>query len=387
MKDDIFPQVTLHRLHALSESPRLPTRAREQANRLLDRLQSAVRVVLLGPQGVGKSDLLRALIRENVETDPEAPTVLRHVSRAEKPLAEDGLRNAVFADPALENLEFVDVPFPSEPRRQAAVMGWALGQADVVIWCTQTFGGGEAPFWAGVPDQLKDHSFLVLTRARELIQRGVIDERLGALRSIAEEEFHSLFTVETAPVRACLHRAERVDSQMDSDSGIAALRNALLNLAETGRSAWEDAALLLLGRFNGTLAPQLPEPGAQAAKTPNSVPAPQAVPPESVPAPDDPVASCLEYIETRSAELSVADGDNEAARVVLDHCLETCEQIAANLAGATGSGSDFPKFQDDIALAADKMLLIAMEDGIGAAADSVTILLQIRRELEIRQAA
>ncbi len=387
MKDDIFPQVTLHRLQALSESARVPTRAREQANRLLDRLQSAVRVVLLGPQGVGKSDLLRALVRENVEIDAEAPTVLRHVSRAEKPLIGEGMRNAVFSDPALDILEFVDVPFPGEARRQAAVMGWALGQADVVIWCTQTFGAGEAPFWAGVPDQLKDHSFLVLTRARDLIQRGIIEDRLGALRQIAEEEFHSLFTVETAQVRACLERGEPVDSQMDGESGVAALRVALLNLAETGRSAWEDAAMLLLGRFNGTLAPEMPQTDALAAPEAPLVPAPQLVQQERQTAPDDPLANCLEYIQTRSAELSVADGSNDAARVILDHCLETCEQIAANLAGTTGKGSDFLKFQDDIALAADKMLLIAMEDGMGAAADSATILLQIRRELEIRQAA
>lgn len=378
MKDDLFPEVTRHRLAALTQSATLPSRVREQANRLLDRLSSAVRVVVLGPDGVGKSDLVCALVGEALGRSEDRPLVARHTS-CDAPEIE-GPQYSRFSDPALAGMEFVDVPFPADPRRQAALVGWALGQADVVIWCTQDFGAQEAPYWAGVPDQLKDHSFLVLTRARALMRRGEIDEAFSALKQVAEEEFHSLFVVETAPVRACLDRGAAVDAETDAQSGVAALRRALLELAQAGQRAWEDAALLLLDRF-GRQAAEGTEVVTEPAETPD------APPPKPAPAGETLWSEGLRLIDTRAADIAVKEGTAEEVRAVLDHCLETCEEVAELVSDAAGHGPDFLRFKDDVTLAADKMLLIAMEDGAAAAADSVTILLQLRREFELRQAA
>lgn len=381
MKDDLFPEMTRHRLAALAGSGALPERVREQANRLLERLDSAVRVVVLGPVGVGKSDLICALLGEAVARCGDVPLVIRHESCDAAEV--DGPRYARFRNPAMAAVEFVDVPFPADPRRQAATIGWALGQADVVVWCTRAFGPGEAPYWAGVPEQLKDHSFLVLTRARALMQSGEMDRAFATLRRVAEAEFHSLFVVETGQVRAALDRAAPVDDETDAQSGVAALRQAILDLAATGRRAWEDAALLLLDRFG--------RHGGRAKARAEPEPQPEVAAPTGADSSGEERSSSLarglRYIDACARDIDTGDGGRAAARLVLDHCLETCEAVAELIAASSGPGADHARFQDDVALAADKMLLIAMEDGPAAAADSVTILLQIRRELELRQAA
>lgn len=381
MKDEVFPQVTRHRLEALAGSRAVPERVREQAARLMDRLQSAVRVVLLGPAGAGKTQLLSALLGQPVVDAGGLPLVLSHEAAPRRaPQAQSRVRHASFAAPALHGLQFVDVPVPSQPDRQAAAVRWALARADIVIWCTGDFDASEASYWTGVPDHLKDHSFLVLTRAQSLIQSGEMDARLQALQEIARSEFHSLYPVETGEVAQMLAAGQPVTAEADAQSGVAGLRRALIGLAETGRHAWEDAALLLLDRFGAAeaTAPACPAPA------PEDPPAAPAAPPARG---DDALAETLRYIDTRAAEMTPGEGDADAARLILDHCLETCETVASQLADAPPAGQDFPKFQDDIAGAADKMLLIAMEDGPGPAADAVTILLQIRRELEIRLAA
>lgn len=378
MKDDLFPQVTRHRLEALTQARGAPERVRDQAARLLDRLQSAVRVVLLGPAGVGKSQLLSALLAAPVDTAPGLPLVLSHEANAPDPAQGAArVRHASFAAPGLAGLQFLDIPIPQDTSRQASAVGWALARADIVIWCTQEFDASEASYWISVPDHLKDHSFLVLTKAQDLIDSGEIDARLLALQQIAQSEFHSLFPVETGAVADLIARGGTPGNALDEQSGIAALRRAVVALAETGRRAWEDAALVLLDRFGTQVVAEADEPPVVAAPKPRA---------KSETA-EGPLEGGLRYIDTRAAELDLGSAGDEATREILDHCLETCETLAERLADMPGSGPDNQKFQDDIAGAADKMLLIAMEDGAGPAADAVTILLQLRRELETRLAA
>jgi hypothetical protein len=69
---------------------------------------------------------------------------------------------------------------------------------------------------------------------------------------------------------------------------------------------------------------------------------------------------------------------------VLGHCLETMEQLVERVTAPDLASADVEELVLD---AADVILLLQSEDGEEPAADAVTLLLQLRRELEARLAA
>ena len=73
MKDNHASDGVSNRLSRLVQSGVLPSRTREQAERLIERLDNKVRVVLLGPKGVGKTSLLSALVGQLIAEPPSSP--------------------------------------------------------------------------------------------------------------------------------------------------------------------------------------------------------------------------------------------------------------------------------------------------------------------------
>jgi hypothetical protein len=97
----------------------------------------------------------------------------------------------------------------------------------------------------------------------------------------------------------------------------------------------------------------------------------------------------LDYLRLRAHDLSdvlpklgPAPGPG-----VLGHCLETMEQLIERVSAPEEMDVDSADVEELVLETADVIMLLQSETGEAPAADAVTLLLQLRRELEARLAA
>ncbi len=110
--------------------------------------------------------------------------------------------------------------------------------------------------------------------------------------------------------------------------------------------------------------------------------------PVAVPAAEkDLLEGAIRQIEARSAELAAAVDPDEKIPVdmILDHSRETIEQVIALLGTARSAG--LRRIVGDLGEIQDIIMLMQLEKGHAPADDALTLLLQIRRDLETLIAA
>lgn len=358
------------RLDALRNDARLPEAVRTRAASFRQRLVAPVRVAVAGPAGSGKSTLIRLLAGHGETCAP--------------PPAE--IRSRRFA-----NLVLFEYPMPPANSGEGPV-ALADGAPDIVLWCSQRFDAAEREFWSQVPDPLKDRSFLVLTKADELIGTGLLQQRLTDLQAVVIDEFHSLLPIATSQALA----ATGTDPAEHAASGARALCTTLRRMVAQGRGAALDAATLFL-RAHETARPVPaadPTGGVALAAANEALPMTQA---DARPAPAmAPVTDAgteaatlsrraLAVLDHRAADFPAELGDEENGIAAL---LDLCTQTADALHALVNEHETVPDdLTEDVLEAAEMMVLLALEDDEAAAADAVTLLLQLRRGFETRLAA
>ncbi|TCM88162.1 hypothetical protein [Rhodovulum steppense] len=363
----------------------LPGKARDYGKRLLARLRVPLRLVVTGPAGSGKSELARLLCGH------AAPTVVTGPGEpSETP-------SALFC-----NLVVIELGLPSPGGGFQSAGAIEQTSPDIILWCTQGFAHDEAQIWARVPDNLKDHAFLVLTRADELMCMGVLEERLDDLREVVETEFHSLLPIATAQAAAAMASTETADRALLARSGATALFEALSRMIEQGRSADLDAASLFVRRHSQAALHTRPQtrpldapPGMAPVEMTNrngraEMPQNGATDaPACAPALPDPevVASAraIRLLDGHSGDFPDAIGENDPAEIegLLALCARTTEELGEIIEDAGLVGD----LAEDILEANEMLLLLTLEQDETAAADAVTLLLQLRRGFEARLAA
>jgi energy-coupling factor transporter ATP-binding protein EcfA2 len=389
----------------------LPARAALAGQQLLDRLTSPIRIAILGHQGSGKSQLLNLIAGERIiPPDTALPSVelrfgpqrritLLDADGHETPHPPGGIRT-IGRDaaalvrieaplPVLSTLTLIEVSTRGTAEEERAAIQWTASRADVVIWCTQDFTPAERWLWSAMPDRLKDHGFLVLTKADELIRDGTLGPRIAALDDIVAEEFHSLVPVATLQGLAALLAPHGIDREALAASGAEALTAALLAHVEQGRRADLDAALLFLSRFGiGAALPQAPDETlalSEPEPSPEPAPAPEiaAFPAPAAPAqPGDAVARALDVLRGTAGSLRERLGEDGQAEHILEGCAQTAQAVADMIDPAT-----LPSLHDEALEVAEMLVLLGHERSETAAADAVTLLLQLRRDLSLAQAA
>lgn len=404
-------------LSAALASDRVPGEARLHGARLLERLKTPVNVVVLGKPQVGKSRLIHMLLGrplprpvadlpafEVMHGPRDRQLLLREDLRIED--WTDGARSDLPEDAAMMRLELpvplltrmtlTEVTLQGPPEAMRALADWAFERADIVLWCTQGFDAIERALWAVAPDTLKDHSFLVLTKADHLLMKDQLQDRLADLSAIVAQEFHSLFPIAT--IQAISARADTGQTQNDlwAASGGRALHDAVLRLVETGRRADADNALLFLSRYAAAMGhpagrtapprPAAPADGAEAdgakadAATPDAVAELERA---------QVLAEALAYLQDRAdrllSELDMTTTDDCAH--VLSHCLETATTLSDLLGEFAREDAALTGIQDDIQESADMMLLLQLEHSEDAATDAVTLLLQLKKDMADRTVA
>lgn len=403
--------------HALGAG-RLPDTAARRGAQLLARLKSPVSVVVIGRPGAGKSSLINMLLGTNAIPETRDLPVLEIAAGAmtrtlctlgdgsqvaaegvvlDAGVPEDAaLVRIELAVPVLERMTLTEIRLAGSLDACRAAVDLAVERADMVLWCSQDFDDGERALWAGVPDDLKDHSFLVLTKADRLLMQGTLNDRLAGLEPVVAEEFYSLYPVATLQAIAARIGAPGENPALWKASGGRALALAVAKEVETGRSADADSALLFLTRFgarDGAL--ETASPAAASAGAPDR-PAREAVAPppgagaDTPPAPAAPATGgdhglgpALSFLASRTGAMArdLPDDADGLQQFVLDHCLETATGLSDMLASVTAHDPVAADLQADAAEGMDMMLLLQLEQSSDAAEDAVTLLLQMKKEL------
>ena len=271
MKDSASDDTVIDRLQGALDGETMPKAARDYALHLLNRLSQPVRVSILGTPRSGKSELVNMFVgRRLIPMDAALPTT-EFVWAAEEAMTVTGADGSVnrFDKIDLEALSdgsaaFLKLELPVDILKRInllevvtngaheeieSAIDWAVRRTDIALWCSQAFSPSEQAVWSRVPDSLKDHAFLVLTKADVLSAEKVLSTRVAELESIVAEEFHSLFAVATLQAVEAKSGAD-VDEAMFHASGGGALTSEILRHAERGRRGPEAGRELLGGEIN-----------------------------------------------------------------------------------------------------------------------------------------
>lgn len=307
---------------------------------LLTRLTSDIRVVLLGPEGAGKTYLHEVLTAQAL---PQTTVRIADLSS-----------------------------------------GFRFDDAEVCIWCTSGFGPEEAEQWRQAPDRLKDHSFLVAVAAPETAAARHAQAQLNALDDIAMEEFYGLFPI----VIGAQVPDVRANAVQDLFSEVA-------NLVQLGLAADADNAQMFLEIHQPENTPERPNIAVIPARTQ------RPLAPEPPPQPADAgmtkvcnagteiyrqAHSTLRDNAARLAPFTSASADAEFSQI-LEICQETSEEIVDVFSKTRLDNPEFCILKEEMLSAADKILLMSLEGGVAPAIAATTTILQIKRELEVQIAS
>jgi hypothetical protein len=309
--------------------------------------------------------------------------------------------------PLLQRVSFLEVVTDGAESELRSAIDWAVRRTDIALWCTLGFGKDEESLWSRVPDSLKDHAFLVLTMADKLSSANRLSAKIAELESVVAEEFHSLFAVATLQaVKA--HRADgSKDEAVYHASGGGALAAEVSRHAERGRRADIDSAHLFLSRYQVPEIAAKPKGGKAAEPALAPIPEkrarpmtmPPQAPPKNVDASAERRAETVENVELFSEAVrflrrrgdGLADtahglGPGKAGGLV-EHCVDVVEHLVDLFSNDDSGCPAADAFLDELTEASDLMVLMQVESGDAPAADAVTLLLQLRRDMEMKLAA
>lgn len=397
------------------DSEGFPGEARLLGARLLDRLRRPVQIVVLGKPGSGKSRLINMLLgspiypqiaelptceivygeeaRMLVIREDESVQIWRAASDA--PLPEDTVMVRLELPLAVLNtFNLTEVALSGPMQAQHDMASWACGRADVALWCTQSFDAVERALWAPAQDALKDHSFLVITKADQLLMKGLLQEHIADLEEIVAQEFHSLYSVATIQAISARSDTDTPDDEIWSASGGHALHDAVLRLVETGRRADTDNALLFLSRYSAAVAQieQMRSSAGQEQIRPQATVHVQADTGQTLGAAQhnrEIFVEALEYLQDRAEKLlsTLDDAGTAQTDVILEHCLDTANQLSMLLQDFDQLDPCLSELQDDVMESADMMVLLQLEKSEDAASDAITLLLQLKKEVAEKTAS
>ena len=437
MKDTAADLRVIDRLTHVAAMDGLPQSAKDHATHLLGRLSSPVRVTLMGLHGAGKSELFNLFAGERVlpkdaglattelawgdtpqviltgadgaksqmdEVDPESITALNP--------AFISIRRPL---PILRRIRLLE-PVARKPEKMKPAMDWALRRTDIALWCTQQFGPEERQLWSGVPDALKDHAFLVLTKADVLSATGELTARISGLAEVVAEEFHSMFAVATLQALKSFGSGGEVNEHLFAASGGAALRAEVLKHADRGRRADFDNAEVFLVRNNipedvpvaddhadGEAPVASVEVDAAKSQKPKTKSRPVGPAEPQAAAPDlETPAVVVHDVEnvalfTKSAQFLRRRGDGISGSLaemsegetspLVDQCMDAVETLIDQFSNDDSGCPAADAFLDELNEASELMVLMQLEVGDAPAADAVSLLLQLRRDIETKLAA
>ena len=406
MAQDSETKATIRHLEATLAHGKLANAQVERGQALLDRLTSPIRVTLFGLPQAGKSQLLNLILGQTVVPDSkEVPTTeLAYGENAEcRVVKGDGSVEALpwpvnagfdWSDVVLAKLampldilkkvSFLEIVTEGSAEDLSSALNWAIPRTDISIWCTQGYVRLESALWEQVPDSLKDHGYLVITRADELSSAGILPDTIGRLAKESADDFRVMFAVATKTALAAMDGNGVVDASTRNSSGAGAFLDDLHGHIDRGNQANLDGALLFLSRYGVSEIPEeAPEKPAETSSA-----EPVSVAQDTEIAVENSTAAfkgALQVIAGSSEVMAkIPSDDPDLADNVLTECVAASEKIIEIFAD---HGVRDSRLFEEIEEANELLILMQLEHGDGSAADAATVLLQISRELETAMAA
>lgn len=447
----------------------LPVNLQSKAEGILAALNKPVRVTLMGLPGTGKSQLLNLLAGSDVIPSgyhlPTTQLVYADApqSKCTMPdgtvivfdhcdIAEISGLGPVFVElglplPALRRISVLEVVTSDDHIDQQRAMSWAAKRTDVALWCTQLFNIPEQTIWGAMPDIMKDHGFMVVTKADILSRNELLDTTLANVKAVGEHEFNQILPIATP----LANEARLADGTVDKDtmrrSGGLALISAILRQVDYGQQATIDQAAILLrqtaqvaaatpskvtpaAQENTVIEPlpdvkAAPEPTvAEAEPEPEVVvePAPEPVAKEEVPRKAAPKSASVEefpkplekakkaspprptlmpgskkayedavsYLirEGRALAKAVESADKVPIAKIISRSVDNVQWLADHLQDNGEDGDPLLENARETVLdAADLIQLMQMEKQDGAVLDAVSLVVQLKHQLEADLAA
>ncbi len=336
---------------ALSKNA-LPHAARPDAQKLLDRLDTPTRLGIFGPPGAGKTTLLNLLVGYDVvpegmmfpttqlsySAEPRAVLTLSDGSKAQM----NDIRPDLIADqnplmvqlemdlPALKKISVLEVVTSDDQTEQARALAWASNRVDIALWATQEFSAQEQLLWQDMPDHIKDHAFLLMTKVDTIYDPADAEYAMGGLRSVAADQFSQIMQIATLDALNARGADGQVDKGMMRASGGMALISAILRQVEMGRQHFVDQADMLLRKHADTPAVSV------KPKRPSQLRVVSTTPPRSkpVPVPEVRVTSRAKSQPFPTAEAEKPSDAQDASGVM--ERLKSAQKTASRVVEAAG---------------------------------------------------
>ena len=394
--------------------------------RLLAHLTKPVQVVVTGLAGSGKSALIEMMSAQPViGQHVDVPVIELIYGEKERVLFErqdgsitsfsgclkdcecpqDSIRaRQELPDTKLISQNFVEIGLSGSLVQKRAILGSVIARADIIIWCSQEFSEEEQHLWATAPDQIKDHSFLVLTMADRQLMRDVLSKNITRLESIVADEFMGLYPVATIQGITAQTSGEGLNQALWTSSGGKHLMDPVLKQIKQGRSADIDQARIFLDRLaartpevdvEGREARQMSDPvavdGSDTKEKSDAAAIADDVA-ENVVAADDMAADAravellseaVDMLQQHARKMldDVDQSDDLDADAILNSCTEAMSSLAGLLDTAQTNDPAARGAREDVQEGEEMLMLFQLERGEEAALDAVTLLLQIRKEL------
>lgn len=371
---------------------------------LLSQLRKPIQISFVGLPGSGKTGLINMMLNgvsvpsfdgpEVVELvyGPESATcfvqdedtVHREAGVVETAPDMDGPYRVrlEIPDERLLVQSFAEIRLPEVETKQQALLDYAARSSTILIWCSELFEEAEQAIWSDLPEHIKDHGFLALTMADRQMMKGRLTDRIAELEEFVSEEFFGLYPIATLQAISARSEPSAQKSDMWKLSGGEALYDAITRQVSLGRGEDVDRVKVLLEQLD--VEPEqaaVPLAGTPVAK---STPKPtDKAPPDAALNKRDALQKSLIRL-TKGAEdmlqdVSALEGDD--CNEVLESCLETVRDMSDMLSEAAGNDPSLTELLEEAQEGENMLLLFQLEKDEGAAADAVTLMLQLKKEI------
>ncbi len=394
-------QTTMHNLERAVEDGLLTGELLNVGRKLLDQLQKPAQVTIIGYPGVGKTSLMRMLLagaevpdlvgvpvfevgygpseRVLFETQDGKPS--ESAGRAHQHNLPAGVFRVtqLLPLPQLADKTLTEVSLAAAADAQKRALNYAIETTDFTIWCTQDFQAAESETWAHFPEELKDHSFLALTKADQLQMKGTLQAQTTRFENDWSEEFLSLFPIATKQAIAAHEEGELADPALWASSGGKALRDNLHNHIDTGRRADLDYVQMLLAHVS----PKMVEPqrsqhrGEEDKGTSSTTGTPEIAPMKRTEA----VETALAILQDCADEMAASAGGAPQPKEMLAHSAQAAQAMATLLMDAGSDDAHLNALREDVLESEQVIMLLQLEGTDTAARDAVSALLQLKKEM------